>query len=187
MSANLTSLEEQALVAKLIEGMRQAGGWAGETHIQKSLFFLKWMLQVPFSYNFVLYKHGPYSFDLHDALGQMRANSFVRIEPRIPYGPSFGLGSLSDKLIQKNNEIVAKHTPAIDFIVESLSRNDVRDLEKLATALYLSEEGSHVNHHELAQRINQVKPHIPVEIARDAIKKVEQLQKEAVEQELIHS
>ena len=50
----LENIERWALVAKLVQGMREKRGWAGETHIQKTLFFLKHLLQVPVGYTFVL-------------------------------------------------------------------------------------------------------------------------------------
>ena len=72
----LDGLEQQAIVVETIARLRSHGSWAGETHVQKSLFFLKNLLRVPLNYNFVLYKHGPYSFDLHHDVGKMRAYQF---------------------------------------------------------------------------------------------------------------
>ena len=64
----LGKIDRWAVVAQLVKVIRMNQGWAGETHIQKTLFFLQELLQVPTGYDFVLYKHGPYDFDLHDDL-----------------------------------------------------------------------------------------------------------------------
>ena len=54
-----TRMEQWGIVAKLVETMRSDNSWAGETHIQKTMFFLKNVLKVPTLYDFVLYMHGP--------------------------------------------------------------------------------------------------------------------------------
>ena len=112
-------------MAKLVEGMEQKLQWAGETHIQKALYFLHSMLNVPCLYNFVLYKHGPYSFDLHDDLGKMRAHLVLEIEPRRPYGPSFPSGQLGENSILKVEESVSRYFSQIGFVVENLGGMDV--------------------------------------------------------------
>ena len=71
----MTKLEgwtQKALLAELIEKLQENGSWCGETHVQKCAYFLEDLLGVPVGCEFVLYKHGPYSFDLHDALIEMK-------------------------------------------------------------------------------------------------------------------
>src|SRR5437016_5656530 len=70
-----------ALVLSVIRGLRSQGSWTGKTYVQKTLFLLKAAsdVEVPFSY--VLYKHGPYSFEVEAELAQMRSYAAVRAEP----------------------------------------------------------------------------------------------------------
>ncbi len=75
-------LEQFAILGRLIEKMHEHGSWCGETHVQNVPISSNMVRHVPTDFDFVLYKHGPYSFDLSDALGTMRANSIVSIEPR---------------------------------------------------------------------------------------------------------
>ena len=58
----------RAAISRLVEVMRAIGSWAGETHVQKCVYFMQGLLEVKMEYDFVLYKHGPYSFDLHNEL-----------------------------------------------------------------------------------------------------------------------
>ncbi len=182
--SNLTALEQHALVAYLVKQMRQSGGWAGETHIQKSLFFLKSMMGLPFSYDYVLYKHGPYSFDLHDDIGQMRANMILDIEIRGHYGPSFCPGRLAERLIGKFSPAFQKYGPPIDYIADSLSQCDTRSLERSATALYVAKELPDSDQVAQSRRINDLKPHISTEAASEALMFVEDLRKKAKESKL---
>ena len=202
-------------MAKLVEGMEQKLQWAGETHIQKALYFLHSMLNVPCLYNFVLYKHGPYSFDLHDDLGKMRAHLVLEIEPRRPYGPSFRLGQLaaclsktiyvitytltmqavgirgySDRLLGENSilkveESVSRYFSQIGFVVENLGGMDVRILERYATALYVKRDKKESDPKSLGKAIVARKPHISEDDAQKAVKWVNDLEEQSKSQGLI--
>lgn len=174
-----------AFVAQLVNTMRDNGGWAGETHIQKALFFLQKMLHVPTEYEFVLYKHGPYSFDLHDDLGRMRAHLILDIEPHPPYGASFGLGHTGGKIAQKSNEAIYKYASQLDFIVKKLGNKDVRSLERFATALFVRYGNPALDNAVLSRAIVGIKPHISEADAFEAVEAVAQIEKDASRENLI--
>ncbi len=181
----LKPAEQWALVAKLVDEMKKKGQWAGETHIQKALYFLKSMTKVPCMYDFVLYKHGPYSFDLHDDLGKMRAHLVLDIEARRPYGPSFSLGQLGEKSIKRVEEAINKHVSQIDFVVEHLGSMDVRTLERYATALYVKSEKNDHDIKSLGRAIVDRKPHISEDDAQKAVEWVNDLEEQAKTQGLV--
>src|ERR1044071_9771598 len=81
-------LQRASLLVALNEQLRKAGSWAGETHMQKATYFLQEIMGVPLAFDFILYKHGPFSFELRDELTAMRAHGFVRLEPQYPFGPT---------------------------------------------------------------------------------------------------
>ena len=81
--------EKEAVLIALMTGLREQESWCGETHVQKAAYILQEGLKVPIGLDFVLYKHGPYSFDLHNLLGEMRADMLVTAQARsYPYGPT---------------------------------------------------------------------------------------------------
>lgn len=51
--------QRQAILLALIQRLREKGSWCGETHIQKSAYFLQELLGVPLDLNVIFYKHGP--------------------------------------------------------------------------------------------------------------------------------
>ena len=177
--STLTTLQQHAVVAYLVKQMRQSGGWAGETHIQKSLFFLKSMLGLPFSYNYVLYKHGPYSFDLHDDIGLMRANRILDIEIRGNYGPSFCPGRLAERLFNRFSSEFREYGARIDYVASRLGTCDVKSLERSATAYYVRQENPGKNMDTLASIITRLKPHITSKDASESLKFVEELEEQA--------
>ena len=181
----LNRAQQWALVSKLVSGMKERDQWAGETHIQKALYFLHSMLRMPCLYEFVLYKHGPYSFELHDDLGKMRAHLVLDIEPRRPYGPSFRLGQLGEDSIGRVEDVISRHFGQIDFVVENLGGMDVRILEMNATALFVKIEKKDSDLGHLTRAIVDRKPHISEEDARAAVQWVDNLEEEAKRQDLI--
>lgn len=163
--------ERRALVCLLVKEMGQTDSWAAETHIQKCVFFLQEMLKVPVGYDYILYKHGPYSFDLRSELAVMRARFQLDLKPRYPYGPSFILGSRGEL----NLSLVAQHGEAVKFVATELSVKTAGSLERLSTALYVRTENPSLNDEESAQRIHELKPHVKSPQAADAIDELHKL------------
>ena len=123
----MTQKERRALVCRLVKAMRDAGSWTGETHIQKCLYFLQNLMKVPAGYDFILYKHGPYSFDLQREMAVMGARFQLDVEPRYPYGPSVILGPRGELDLG----LVSQYAAAVEFVARELSTEVVRSLERL--------------------------------------------------------
>lgn len=176
----MNDLRKQAIIISLIEKLGEKGSWCGETHIQKSTYFLQELLQVPMEFQFILYKHGPFSFDLRDTLAEMRANMLLELKGRYPYGASYLASDNAAALVRRFSRTVSTYERAIDFVTDKLSRLGVAELERLATALYVvlneDEEGSW---EDKARKITALKPHISFDQARQAIEKVHGLMVEA--------
>ena len=67
----MTRLEKVAVLLKLLEKLRENGSWCGETHLQKATYMCQQLLSLPTGFDYVLYKHGPFSFDLRGELGAL--------------------------------------------------------------------------------------------------------------------
>lgn len=58
--------------------------------MQKALFLAQELVGIPTDFEFILYKHGPYSFDFHDELTLLRADMMLDLERQPqPFGPKF--------------------------------------------------------------------------------------------------
>ena len=175
------------MVARLIEIMREDDGWAGETHIQKSMFFLNRLLSVPTRYEFVLYMHGPYSFDLHDDLGAMRADLILGIKPRASYGASFELGQFGKRAIERSKGTVQTYESRLQFVSKRIGVQNIRTLERYSTALYVKSSNPDADESSMAHKIVSLKPYIPVELALEAVRAVAGIEKDARNAGLIDS
>ena len=170
-------LERDSILLKLIETLRIKGSWCGETHVQKTVYFLQNLLSVPLNFDYVLYKHGPYSFDLSDALEQMRADGFLDLDFRpYPYGPSLKPDANSEFLRKNFAEIQAKYEQPILFLAEKLAAKNVAQLEQISTAMYVSiEDKDCADIDDRAKRITALKPHIPLETAKIAVNEFDKI------------
>lgn len=169
-------LEKASILLTLNEEMRRAGSWAGETHMQKAVFFLQELMNVPLAFDFILYKHGPFSFDLRDEITFMRAQDFFRLEPQYSYGPTLIAGEKSDLLKGVFHRVIDEYLQQIRFISQRLGAKTVTGLEKTATALYIILREPGIS--DPAMRLTSLKPHIALPEAHAAVSEVEQIIRE---------
>ncbi len=177
-------LEGWAILLRLIETLRENGSWCGETHVQKATYFLKRLLNVPLEFDFILYKHGTYSFDLRAELTALRAYSILELEPHSQYGPSICPGDNAEQLEKHFARRADRYARKIKFVAEKFGSKGVVELERLSTALYVTLEEAKRPPEARASRIHQLKPHVSIEDARGAVAEIDGMVKEA--QELLH-
>jgi len=162
-------LQRDAVLVSLIEHLREAGSWCGETHVQKSTYFLQDLLTVPLGFEFILYKHGPFSFDLSSELVLMRADGILRLVPQSPYGPTLVPDRTVEVLKRNYPKTIGRYSSHVGFVANHLGRKNVAELERLGTALYISlEAGGGSGARARAKRMVQLKPHVPLDKAIDA-------------------
>ena len=174
-------LQRAAVLLSLVEKLHDNDSWCGETHIQKSTYFLQELLKVPLDLDFILYKHGPYSFELSDEITAMLADNILRVEPRPnPYGPSLLPGEEGSKLIKENfSKTIEKYDSQTAFVAKKLGQERVASLERLATALYVTREEEGGDVEVRVSRIRELKPHISEEQAHVSVEQVDNICKEA--------
>jgi hypothetical protein len=168
--------EQKAIILKLLNTLKQNGSWCGETHIQKAAFCLNEITRVPLIYTFILYKHGPFSFDLRDELSLMHSDELIdiKINPS-PYGPSLQITPKGEKYMERFSKILQTNKKQINFIGEVLGPKGVAELERLATALYITRKENTTCIKSRVSLINKIKPHISINQANDAVEIVDEL------------
>jgi uncharacterized protein YwgA len=165
----------------MIECLNKAGSWCGETHVQKTIYLLKELFLVPLDFKYILYKHGPYSFDLNDKLTSLWADSIIDYHVSIDsYGPNIVLDEKSKQIFEKAPKTIEVYSKYVEFIAKSIGKSNVRQLEKTATALYtITNYVDLTSDEERAEQINKLKPHISVEDSYEAIREVKEMMENA--------
>lgn len=173
-------LQKAAILTELMDQLKASGSWCGETHVQKATYFLQEVLGVETGFEYILYKHGPYSFDLAEELTSLRADFLMEFNHRSPgYGPTLVATETSKELRSRFPKTVSTHTPKVKFIADTFGTKGVADLEKMATALWVTRELPEASENKRARRINELKPHVSVADALAAVKEFDEIAEQA--------
>lgn len=164
----LKGYQRQVVLLSLLDELKAQGSWCGETHVQKSTFFLEAGLGVALGLEFYMYKYGPFSADLRQLLGEMRASYLIDVEPRTPYGPSLIVSDSGRDLVGRFPKTRERYRKAIEFVAGNLGARSVADLERLSTALYVRKEGI-LAPEEQARRLTELKPHVEHDQTEEAV------------------
>jgi hypothetical protein len=168
------------LIVDILKGLREHGSWCGETHIQKAMYISQDLAKTNFGYKFIMYKHGPFSFDLKDELSAMRANRIIEfVFPRQDYGPSIQVTKFGERVYEMNVENIEIYQRINAFVANWLASSDVRTLEKVATAYYVTKKNPRDPVTERARKVNIMKPHVDIIAAEEAIKIVDRKREQA--------
>ncbi len=176
----MNDTQREVLVLDFVRRFKDKGSWCGETHIQKSMYFLQEFMNVPLDLNYIFYKHGPYSFDLNDLLTALRGNGLVEIRSHAPYGPHLHATASAAGYLALYSVTIARYQAAMDFVAEKLAQKNVAELERLSTALYVRLQSPNGAHAELAEEMNKLKPHVGIHDALEALQQVEAFKAELV-------
>jgi uncharacterized protein YwgA len=174
----MTEHDRLGLLLTITKSLRDAGSWCGETHVQKTAYLLSELKGVNPGWKFVLYKHGPYSFDVHDDLVSAQALDLLVQEPKPPYGPSLELTEAGARILDRPGEPAAHNLQSIRAVTSRVGPKNIFELEQLATAVYVTHS---VGKADLAERANQLqalKPHISPDAAQKAVVDADRLQEE---------
>lgn len=175
----MNRLEKASILLSLTEQLKEQGSWAGETHVQKATYVLTRILNVPLDFEFILYKHGPFSFDLRNELNALRAEGFMAWEIRgFLYGPSLKAGELGEALKTQFSAAPQTYRDQIDFVARKLGGKDVKALERFATAIFVTLEEDNTKA-QRATRIHELKPHVTLPEAEAAVREADEFLAEA--------
>lgn len=178
----MNRLAQEAVLARLARRLEEEGSWSGETHIQKTAYLACELVGLPLDLDFILYKHGPFSFELRDELASMRADRLLeRIAQGPKYGPRLFVTDRGRELEERLARAVGRYATGVDWVAERIGDKGVLELERLATAQWVTRElGEEASVEERARRLTELKPHIHRDVAISAVEDVDRLRAEAM-------
>jgi hypothetical protein len=171
----MTDLQRDAILAAFLDKLHQAGVWCTEFRTQKSTYLLQELLGVPLQFPFIFYKHGPFCFELSDALAAMQAHGLVTIELRpSPYGTAFVVTPQGRDYYNRYPVTLGHYDYPLTRAVQKIGTLKPPDLERIAGALFLSQDRNG-DVDERARRLHERTPHVPLHEAREAVTQIDQL------------
>lgn len=174
-------LRKAALLTRLIGELWKKDSWCGETHVQKATYFAKEVAGIDLSHEFVLYRHGPFSFDLRSDLAGLRADGMTALEVQYPYGPRIALTDRAAYIQSFYPKTLKRYRNKITFVASKLGNKGVADLERLGTGFFLSRHGSMKNagDEEIGRHVNRLKRHISPADAIEGLQEAREIEAEA--------
>ena len=150
-----------------IRALNESGSRTSRTHIQKLLYFANvWNIGNVPPFEFVLYDHGPYSFELDRTLLLMESfNAFTRVADPDGFGSRYS--------VEGEGKEEVSSAPLIR-LAKWLGPLGVRDLEARATCEFLRNEGSK----DVRTHIKRIKPHLSEDEIAEALSGIEKMRKE---------
>jgi uncharacterized protein YwgA len=172
----MNRLLQEAVLVGLARRLADRGSWTGETHLQKASYLLSELRDVDFDFDFILYKHGPFSFELRDELASMRSEGLIdTVIPNPRYGAKLVITERGDELERRFEKTMQRYGQQLDWIADTLGARGVMDLERLATAMWMTRQHEGPSVRSRAEALVGVKPHIPLDDAIAAVEEVDRL------------
>jgi hypothetical protein len=160
--------KKHAFILEVIEGLHRQGSWTGKTHVQKALSLLRDKGEVNVPFGFVLYRHGPYSFDIQAELDEMRSYGAIEVEPNMQgYGVVLRSGNMAE-FVKKQTLLNHMEIKAIEDVCAFVDGRNVIELERIATASWIRKQEHYKTPEEVVNRLVQLKPHVPKSDAEKA-------------------
>lgn len=176
----MNRLAQEAVLVGLARRLDENGSWSGETHLQKAAFLLHELARVPFDFEFILYKHGPFSFELRDELSSMRADRLLERQPQpAPYGPRIVVTDRGRELEGRLARTMERYGPVLDWIAGQTGQRNVLELERLATALWITRQNPGADAESRAGELTTIKPHVNRDAALAAVREIDELLEQA--------
>jgi hypothetical protein len=172
----MNRLVQEAVLVGLAKRLADEGSWGGETHLQKAAYLLSELRDVDFDFNFILYKHGPFSFELRDELASMRAEGLMEpYAPSLRYGPKLQITPRGEALEDRFVKTMERYGDSLDWVAATLGTRGVMELERLATAMWVTRKNPDGSVRARAEALVNVKPHISLPAAIESVEEIDRL------------
>ncbi len=158
--------KKHALILDVVEELKGYESRAGKTHVQKAFSLLNARGDIPIPFQFILYKHGPYSFDIEEEMELMKSYSALISVPVQEFGVMLSSGNMAD-YVKQRAPLSIEEMKAIKRVCEFVGKRNVLELERISTAAWIRTQENIQDTNKVAQRLHELKPHVTVE---DALK-----------------
>lgn len=150
-----------ALLVLISDIMNQKKFKLGKTSLQKLIYLLKSLYELPINYSYNFYIYGPYSSEVAGDLDYLDSIDILSVSFE-DYGNYRGFNitpnKKSKKIIERAENFIKKNREKVEEIVEFYGGKTARELELIGTIVYLiKEEG--IAQELLVERIKELKPH----------------------------
>jgi uncharacterized protein YwgA len=153
---------EETLRSEIIQYLVDKYHRLGKVQLQKTIYFLQEVFQVPTGYDYVMHYYGPYSFDLDDTLSEMQGNGVLSINNILYPAGYIGYDISLGKNARSDLKLASKYKDKVDQVVNIFKPMDAQTLELWATIHFvnsiLDEKGKDSSKETVVREVNLLKP-----------------------------
>ena len=160
-------------VSAAVEELRRADSWTGRIHVHKCLFLVRLLGLAKPPFQFEFYRFGPYSRQLDSRFSGMEAlGQLEKDYPQPGYGPQYrSCEKLPESLDPSDRTAVQK-------VAGAFGTRDSRELELLATCLWVERQERVTGDEPIIARVQELKPKYEREEIRPALQDARRMAEE---------
>jgi uncharacterized protein YwgA len=166
--------DQYGLMAELALKLKGVSPQFGKTVLQKLVYVLQEVYQVPCGYDYILYNYGPYSETLADDLSFLASMDGIRIDWSCGLGYEIKEAGKTGHFRKKGEKFLTQYASQIDEVIKEFGGMSAKELELRSTIIYVSKEEP-LEKKDLLNRVKEIKPHFSVAEIDSAYKKLKPL------------
>ncbi|MFY9140685.1 MAG: hypothetical protein WAO30_08005, partial [Thermacetogeniaceae bacterium] len=166
--------DQYGLIAELTHKLQRISPQFGKTVLQKLVYILQEIYQVPCGYDFILYNYGPYSEVLADDLNFLASMDGVKIDWSRGLGYEIKVTGKTEHFRDRGKEFLTRYASQIDELVEKFGGLNAKELELRSTIIYVAKEEP-LEEKDLLNHVKEIKPYFSVAVIDNAYKELKPL------------
>lgn len=152
---------QYGLIAELAIRLKDISPQFGKTVLQKLVYILQEVFNLPLSYGYILYNYGPYSEELAGDLMFFASMKGVKVEWSNGLGFEIREASKTGHFRKRAEAFLKQYEAEIKRVIDEFGYMTARELELYSTIIYVFKEGP-IKREDLIKRISEIKPHYTI-------------------------
>ncbi|GAV23387.1 hypothetical protein [Carboxydothermus pertinax] len=166
---NELTWNKYGLIIYLVKELQKVSPQIGKTVIQKMVYILTELFNVPTGYEFSLYTYGPYSSELAEDISFVAALDGIKVKSSKKFGYEIKVGSRSREIIKEAESFIKDYMSNIKQAVEAFGSLTARELELRSTLIYIAVNESNLSKDGIIKKFKVLKPYFTYEEIEKAL------------------
>lgn len=168
--------EKYGLITELTGLGQQYSPQFGKTALQKLVYLLQEVYNVPVGYEFNLHTYGPFSAELLSDLDYVAFLDGIEIDWVASGGYSISEGNKAQDVRERAGEFLAKYKEQICSIVNEFGNLTAKELELRSTLIFVQKQamkqGETISDKDLTRYVHEIKPHFSMPAIESAVEEL---------------
>lgn len=150
--------DKYGLIVELARRIQNVSPQFGKTVLQKLVYLLTTIYEVPTGYEHTLYTYGPFSSELASDVETVAAMGGIQITHGAKSGYAISLGNNGDWVYGKSKEFINSNSKKIDSLIGTFGYFSAKDLELRSTLVFLT-KSEKLTKEKLKNQLIDLKPY----------------------------